>query len=401
MNQEVFRELVSASRTEQAGHGQGYDENFGQRNTQQNLQPNKTNKDSRTLSFMPRQVGKDDARETHLRFGYMDRAEMRRRGLEVPVEASISATNQTSRNDTALDPHADAEHADDSDVSISDTELEAALEVGRAQKQSYNVQEPIERKNTFRPAIVADTKPEFIYVNGKRMRKKRKQAPVIPKHQTTDRSFVPKSENVLSHRNIAVKESHPIALQDDDHSAKTISRSSGKSTLGTASQAEDTRPNERDRETNSGDTTANESLQYQTKTAPSFGPRVDEDADDIFADAGQWQGLSDEEVSQTQKPRRDRSGDWFASESNAKETQAENDAPATQTSTSSPSHQSPEESEDESVPTRLQGLESSALPTEMSRWLLDRNDSLPSHTTSAPPRKRKRSKKGRGQPDSP
>ncbi|WFC99738.1 hypothetical protein MYAM1_002483 [Malassezia yamatoensis] len=363
MNQEVFRELVSASRTEQADHRQRYDEDFGQGKTQKDLQLAEPNADGRALSFMPRQVGKDDARETHSRFGYMDRAEMRRRGLEVPVEASIPAINQSQRHETALEAHADAEHADDSDVSISETELEAALQVGRAQKQSNAVQDPIEHRNAFRPVIAPDAKPEIIYVNGKRMRKKKKQAPMNLKNQTTDRSFVPESERVLS---------------------PGVSRS-----------------NEREKETESGARTVNESQQHKTSSAPSFVPRVEEDADDIFADAGQWQGLSDEEVSQTQKSRQSRSGDWFASEPNAKEIQAEDEARTTQPSASPPSHSSSKESEDESVPTRLQGLESSALPTEMSRWLLDRNDSLPSNTTSAPARKRKRSKKGRGEPNSP
>ncbi|WFC94598.1 hypothetical protein MBRA1_001231 [Malassezia brasiliensis] len=208
----------------------------------------------------------------------MDRAEMRRRGIEMPLDARLPSLPN---------PEADPETSENEAPPVSDADLERAWESGRTEPDEV-ASGSATPKAAFRPITEAKEAPDVIYVNGK--------------------------------------------LNDDD---------------------------------------------------------------DIFADAGEWEGLSDEEAP-TAKAAPAKHGDWFAPSSAASPDPAPPAAPEART----PPPHSPRSATPDTPPTRLEGLSSSALPTEMIRSMLSREDETPARRSGAAP-KRKRSKKGRGDPDSP
>ena len=168
MDQDAFRQLVSAPREEVVGRGQGYDRNFGQtsyRNRERRraaCEPREQQPD-----WKPRQVGGTEFRGSHSKHAYMDRAEMRRRGIEMPLDVRLP---------TLPDAEADTAGSENEAPPVSDTDLEQAWESGRAEPGA-DVPAPDAPKAAFRPITETKEAPDVIYVNGKRMRKKKKKAP--------------------------------------------------------------------------------------------------------------------------------------------------------------------------------------------------------------------------------
>ena len=131
--------------------------------------------------------------------------------------------------------------------------------------------------------------------------------------------------------------------------------------------------------------------------------QVDDDDADIFGEAPEWAGvqLSDDEDTRNedcaeqelppgQEPRRD----WFS----AKE-------PSPPAAAPEPEPEPEQAPEPEPKAYRLEGLSSSAMPSDVSRWLLEREEGRAKRDAEreshSDPRRRKRSKKGRGDIDSP
>lgn len=294
----------------------------------------------------------------------------------------------------------DAQEDEDATKQVSDGDLEAALEAGRTEKHEEPSEKPKDPSASFRPISEARETPDVIYINGKRMRKKKKMAPepvaerAPPAPEPSDPAvFRPRSAKPTAARDSAVppapanEATTKASRQDTPVDRKVQSKQSSTKPIVPVSTQEV--PTEetlaRDPESVPPTTEIPSIGARSAAVRPSFVPQVD-DADDIFADAGEWEGLSDEEAAPSAAAVQPRHGDWFASGREE----------PTDEAAASPPHSPPSDA----PPARLEGLSSSALPSEMSRWLLEREDDAPRRAHAAPP-KRKRSKKGRGDPDSP
>ena len=134
---------------------------------------------------------------------------------------------------------------------------------------------------------------------------------------------------------------------------------------------------------------------------PAFAVQVDDADDDIFGEADVWGGLSDDDAgrapeptdpreaeSPTERPRKHR---WVPE---AHEEAAHEEASPREASP----HEASPPNETARAPERLEGLSSSALPSEWSRWMLERADAP--RTERAEPRSRRR-RRGRGASASP
>jgi len=134
----------------------------------------------------------------------------------------------------------------------------------------------------------------------------------------------------------------------------------------------------------------------QTAPPPAFAVQVDDADDDIFGEADVWSGLSDDDaprpeagpapsdaVSPAKHPREHR---WVPDV---------HDEPAPREA--SPPDASPPEAPSPE-PERLHGLSSSALPSEWSRWMLERPDAP---RTERNERRSRRRRRGRGASASP
>lgn len=404
MDQDAFRQLVSAPREEVVGRGQGYDRNFGQA-SYKNRERRRAQRESHESQpdWKPRQVGGTEFRGSHSKHAYMDRAEMRRRGIEMPLDVRLPSLP---------DPEADPAGSENEVPPVSDADLEQAWESGRTEP-GVVASSSGGTKAAFRPITEAKEAPDVIYVNGKRMRKKKKKAPEAsleplvatpeePSHATTFRprkatstqghtqtplsSHSPTAKNSIAESSAPSSDTH--ALQ---RSASTITGEQKESspTQGTTSPADPSTAS-----VTSAGVESSDAPKARPPARPTFVPEVDDD-DDIFADAGEWEGLSDEETPAT-KAAPAKHGDWFAPSSAAPTDLASPAAPEART----PPPHSPRSATPDTPPTRLEGLSTSALPTEMIRSLLSREDEAPARRSGAAP-KRKRSKKGRGDPDSP
>ncbi|WFD40774.1 uncharacterized protein MJAP1_003763 [Malassezia japonica] len=405
MDQQAFRNLVSAPRADGARSGQGYDRNFGQRRSYHPSERRRSAKNEEEPDeFKPRQVASTEFRGSHSKHAYVDRAEMRRRGIDVPLEFRPMPIEE---------PEAGADEDNDR-AHVSDADLDAALEAGRT------VQEPANDAPAFRPITQAaqqapapkEEAPEFIYVNGKRMRKKKKKAPetsapapeshaastpgdAADRALTDPAALRPRAAKSQVHVRPAVNEkgSAPEPTVSEHAQSQAVSPStSGPAPPPPSHDAEPTHdpsttpapPSSSTFQTHDP-TPPTHASTSRPAAPPSFVPQV-EDEDDIFAEAGEWAGLSDEEAPEPSAAPSGSQRDWFATK--------------TQDEPAPPSEPEDEERED-SPPARLEGLSTSALPSDVSRWLLEREDK-PRHTDRDPaPRKRKRSKKGRGEIDSP
>lgn len=232
------------------------------------------------------------------------------------------------------------------DEETGDEELEAAWADGQQKAPTA--------PSKFRSVTEA---PEIIYVNGKRMRKKKKK---------TAATIAPASHGNVTDKTTNIVRVPPPALPEG---------------------------------------CADPTFEKQATHAPSFAVQVDDNDDDadIFGEAGVWDGLSDDEnekVSTEQAPTTSSEStqrNWFATETTP--------SPPPTKAVAAEVQAEAETDESESPPARLEGLSSSALPSDWSRWLLEREearDARRAHSESGPvPRKRKRSKKGRGDVESP
>lgn len=403
MDQQAFRNLVSAPRADGARSGQGYDRNFGQRRSYRPSERRRSAKNEEEPDeFKPRQVASTEFRGSHSKHAYVDRAEMRRRGIDAPLEFRPMPVEE---------PEAEADE-DNVRAHVSDADLDAALEAGRT------VQEPANDAPDFRPITQAapqapapkEEAPEFIYVNGKRMRKKKKKAPEASapapdSHAASGDAADRALTDPAALRPRAAKAQGPVrpavgergnapepAAQEHAPSQAVSPPLPGRAPPPPSHDAEPTHepsttpaPPSHSISPAHDPTPATHASTSRPAAPPSFVPQV-EDEDDIFAEAGEWAGLSDEEAPEPAAPPSGNQRDWFATQ--------------TQDEPAPPSEPEDEERED-SPPARLEGLSTSALPSDVSRWLLEREDK-PRHTDRDPaPRKRKRSKKGRGEIDSP
>lgn len=278
-----------------------------------------------------------------------------------------------------------------------DADLEAALAEGKsmATRAAHRVQAQAAHKANFRRIDEPVEAPDVIYINGKRMRKKKKTGP-------SQASTVPGSAGQLS-----TKQESKAALSSAEPVSNEGSQANTQSTQGTEhdSRALATR----------GDAATSLPWSDTTETTssrPRFAVEVDDADADIFGEAGVWEGLSDEEPgtrdaapSRAEKdtPQCAVQRDWFhESLSEAREadvrTAATDSHPTAATNTNSPKDDDKDTSAT-SPPTRLEGLSTSALPSDVSRWLLEREEKHAAHAERREPqqqRKRKRSKKGRG-----
>ncbi|WFD29013.1 DNA-directed DNA polymerase [Malassezia sp. CBS 17886] len=229
----------------------------------------------------------------------------------------------------------------------TDEDLESALLEGRASATQHAVHTdtaPAEEAR-FRPIhqpaapnVSADAPPEYVFINGKRMRRKKKPA--------------------------AAASAEPIS----------------ESTAG---------------------------------ARPSFAVDVDDEDADIFGDAGVWEGLSDASDDDESTKASGKGGgethdttpstdaqptvkrDWF------NPTGAAPLAPAPNAEATKAEDAGDDGDDEDEGPQRLEGLQSSALPSDVSRWLLEREQKSAGADAGPPSmqRKRKRSKKGRGEED--
>lgn len=309
------------------------------------------------------------------------------------------------------DAEADTAGSENEAPPVSDADLEQAWESGRAEPGA-DAPAPDAPKAAFRPITETKEAPDVIYVNGKRMRKKKKKAPEAsteppiatpeePSHATAFRPRKATSTHTntqvhLPRHSPNVKDSAEEASlpSSDTHAPPPLTPATSSEQQGSSSAQDATRPMDTPATSASTGAASSDAPKARPPARPTFVPEVNDD-DDIFADAGEWEGLSEEEAP-APKAAPAKHGDWFAPSSAAPPDAAPAAAPEART----PPPHSPRSATPDTPPTRLEGLSSSALPSEMSRWLLSREDEAPARRQGAAP-KRKRSKKGRGDPDSP
>ncbi|WFD33812.1 hypothetical protein MCUN1_000632 [Malassezia cuniculi] len=285
------------------------------------------------------------------RNGYIDRAEARRRGIDADSLMKkgldmklLEEQRQQIRKAEQAKNKSEAQRQ----PQISDAELENALhDAIVAGVKSAPASGP-----RFQPMQTrqADS-PDVIYVNGKRLRKKKAKIEQQP-----------------------VRETKMAPMEQ--HAPTNTPQTDAGQTRGPAAR---------------------------TTAKPSFAVTVNADDDDIFGDAPEWTGvqLSDTEsgsdnasdtepVAQTTAESRN----WFGTNEEAAQ-------PPPQDETQPPQPDSPPDS----PPHRLEGLSSSAMPSEVSRWLLEREEKRAirdaERESQHGTRSRKRSRKGRGDIDSP
>lgn len=253
-----------------------------------------------------------------------------------------------------------------------------------------------EYRAKFRKVAAHPETPDIIYVNGKRMRKKKRK------------SLDPQPVSEPRHTN-AVQDDVPSANEKQRYEkrASRDERVAAPSSFGIdASQA-----NEPSR--------ASQSAVYTGHMDKSRSGESEDDAVDIFDDAGVWNGLSSDDehtpapTSTTGKASTSLHGtstDWFRQVSTSTRSELPAQPLSSDPETDSepaPDQNGPSVPASTAGPQRLQGLSSSALPSEWSRWLLDREEKKARHASSeqeqavSAPRKRRRSRKGRGDGDSP
>ena len=151
-----------------------------------------------------------------------------------------------------------------------------------------------------------------------------------------------------------------------------------------------------------------------TAPLPSFVPHVEDADEDIFGDAPEWTGVEREEGEGPSEGSPDGPSDRQPDEQSGKQSERppdeqpderpeeQPDGPDAPPDT--PPNEPFSRSPSPPPPTRLEGLSSSALPSDVSRWLLAREEELSARDATRsrdPPRKRRRSNKGRGEPESP
>ncbi|WFD24215.1 hypothetical protein MEQU1_002912 [Malassezia equina] len=276
------------------------------------------------LQMRPRHVQAETA--------YVDRAALRRSGADTPTDTSDAFAHAAGRTkgldlellarerariaqESAKEPSPPREEATETEES-----LDAALEEGRrAQERAREITERIAAARAkFRRV---GEEPEVIYVNGKKMRRKRKAET-------------------------------PAAIASTQPDPPT------KST--------------------------------RTAPPPAFAVQVNDAEEDIFGEADVWGGLSDEDTgdptqdaaataptSSTQRPK---AHGWVS------DTQEE---PVSNEAIPPAPHDDNVESAPAPASERLEGLSSSALPSEWSRWMLERADA------PRPPRPEPRSRRRR------
>lgn len=280
---------------------------------------------------------------------YIDRAEARRRGIDADA-VKQKGLNMKLVEEQRERMRAKAKEAEEAAKApqTTDADLESALnEAKAAGVRSLPASGPRFQPMQTRAAESAPEAPDVIYVNGKRLRKKKKPQSVP-----------------------SVPDATPA--QPPSHENKHALHANTNRTI---------------------DTTAR----------PSFAVQVDDDDADIFGEAPEWAGvqLSDDEDTRNedcaeqelppgQEPRRD----WFS----AKE-------PSPPAAAPEPEPEPEQAPEPEPKAYCLEGLSSSAMPSDVSRWLLEREEGRAKRDAEreshSDPRRRKRSKKGRGDIDSP
>lgn len=354
---------------------------------------------------------------------------------------------------------------------VNDDDLEAAY-TGKPQVQpsvdtSNNQQaekksmgekfRPIATKRGFKPvesAPKADDSPEYIWRDGKRMRKKKKR-------KVEDTSVVAESPPVLreagsstiqeeaslnddrekgekgdGRNQTGIEERNEDVAQPNDKRAKTLRvdyeketvishPSNEKASLQGEKCADEEERGEEDGERGEEDGEKGEEdgekgeEDGERKVAPG---EDEEDEEDIFADAGRWQGIADdsdedEERPTNQAPSTIRKRDWFASNTH-KQIQSEEDEKERnkqvqdmlaeslkinpQAQIQGPDQQNtPVEDPPNTAPPRLIGLSDSSLRTEDIRSLLAEEDSRNNgRHDDAGRRKRRRRRRGAGGNDS-
>ncbi|WFD20250.1 hypothetical protein MCAP1_002494 [Malassezia caprae] len=280
------------------------------------------------LQMRPRHVHADAASAS-----YVDRAALRRTGGAATTasdtfDARWQAAGRTKGLDLELLAQERARIAQEAakqpapppeDPAQGDDELDAALEEGRrAQERAREITERIAAARAkFRRV---GEEPDVIYVDGKKMRRKR-QAPAPAAASKSPRTVPP----------------------------------------------------------------------------PAFAVRVDDADDDIFGEADVWDGLSDDDAPRpkaqpapgdatpAERPR-----EWVPD--------AHQTAPPEAPLPEAPLPEAPPDEPPSDEPERLEGLSTSALPSEWSRWMLERPDAPRTERTE--PRSRRR-RRGRGASASP
>lgn len=266
-------------------------------------------------------------------------SDARQEQLKKMLGEDAAASGQAKGLDMALlaKQRARAQESSDADV-----DLDAALAEGQraAQSKAEAVANAAARRDKFRKVA---SSPDVIYVNGKRMRRK-----------------VPPPSSAAEP---ATAEAHSGAAR---------------------------------------------SPRRRHADVPDPGHGDGDDDDDIFNEVPVWDGLSDDEAApapQAPPPTTHGPRNWFAEGDLQHNSQSEAPSSSKPRRTdpgagpdSGPDSGHDTDSDAGDAPPRLQGLSSSALPSEWSRWLLEREEKKAQHTDRAeePARKRRRSRKGRG-----
>ena len=430
MDQTAFRELLARRRDgprPQKG-AQGFDDDFGQHRRPAQA----TSSAEAPVAMRPRTV-RQSAPDAG---AYMDRAEARRRGLAADVpqehkgldlqllaEQKAKMHSEAQRSESPREHPApdvsDAEPANERkpgepptdtppEPETTEQDLEAALDEGRHRPaESRDVPkfrpiQPAEKPAEPAPAAPAPAAPDVIYVNGKRMRRKKKAKTGAETQPSAAASGG------------AAPSARRVVEQEHNHSANE-----GTSAHPLAPPAAPSPPGKPLSETPAPST--GDHAQNAAGPAPSYAVDAAED-DDIFGEADEWQGIpadsdSDTEDASTSRPQGEDAGlappspqqdadappeepafgrrDWFAP---AGHSEVASPSPEPEPS---PEHES--SSSSSPPPQRLEGLSSSALPSDWSRWLLEREEKRSERNAQRQPaqRKRKRSKKGKGDIGSP
>ena len=371
MDQRGFRQLLASS-----SHEPRRDEsNYAMHNT--------TDSDGNVSMMQPRSVLLNRSSES------------RQEQYKQMLGAEEAASGRTKGLDFALLAKQKERMAQSSEP--QEVDLDAAFMEGQqtAQANADAEAQAAEYRAKFRKVAAHPEAPDIIYVNGKRMRKKKKK------------SLDPQPVSEPRHTNAVPDDVPPVdEKQRGEKRASRDERVTAPSSSGIdASQA-------------NGPTRASQPAVYTGHMDKSRSGESDDDAADIFDDAGVWNGLSSDDehtpapTSTTDKASTSLHGtstDWFR-----QGTSTRSDLPAQPSSSDpetdtvpAPDQNGPSVPASTAGPQRLQGLSSSALPSEWSRWLLDREEKKARHASSeqeqavSAPRKRRRSRKGRGDGDSP
>ncbi|PKI83914.1 hypothetical protein MVES1_002407 [Malassezia vespertilionis] len=374
MDQGAFRQLLAAGARPPQGARQKRDTNTGQNSRRKHAPRALGEKVGSAVEAMkPRSVQQTS--------GYMDRAEMRRRGIDVPIDlvmpceasdmehtagdpvgvqsCALAPEEETAAQARGLDfSLLERQKARIAEVHAPDVDLDAALAEGVRTKLAEEPMEANALPSKFQPVAQhaePDAAPDVIYVNGKRMRKKKKCAAQENGMRTAAATAAPTPSPAPD----------PTPVMD----RSKISPPSAPDSTPVVDHSKISPPSAPD------------------STPTSVPPQRLPADDDIFDDADEWKGISDDETPEdemhptahTIKP------DWFATHPTEK-----SPSPAPPLSPPRSPSPSPE-------PSRLEGLSTSALPSELSHWLLEREQKRADRPHDHPPprRKRPRSKKNR------